>query len=159
GDGDEPHLDRDLEVLQAAKLAEQVGDLFVDLGRVPDDQADAEEERDDRPGGPRLLVEPSTAATAAEAAAQAVRGGDVIPGAVGHLPGPRGDRRRDELDQRGHVDLGPIALVRAQPAQGGRRRVLRGRVIDRGRLHTAWALVDRGWAGRVLHRRRQGRVG
>ena len=45
GDGDEPDLDRDLKVLEPAELPEQVGDLLVDLRRVPDDQADAEEER------------------------------------------------------------------------------------------------------------------
>ena len=46
--GDEPDFDRDLEVLEPAELAEQVGDLVVDLRRVADDQADAEVERRDR---------------------------------------------------------------------------------------------------------------
>ena len=51
-DRDEPDLDRDLEVLEPAELAEQVGDLLVDLRRVADDQADAEEERRDRTDRP-----------------------------------------------------------------------------------------------------------
>ena len=53
---DEPDLDRDLEVLQSPELAEQVGHLVVDLRRVADDQADAEEERRDGTGRTRLDV-------------------------------------------------------------------------------------------------------
>src|SRR6185312_337610 len=49
-DGDEPDLDRDLQVLEPPELLEQLGDLLVDLGRVADDQADAEQERRDRAG-------------------------------------------------------------------------------------------------------------
>ena len=52
---DEPDLDRDLKVLEPAKLPQQVGDLLVHLGRVLDDQADAEEERHDRTGLPLLV--------------------------------------------------------------------------------------------------------
>ena len=58
--GDEPDLDRDLEVLEPAELAEQVGDLFVDLRRVADDQADAQVERRDR-ARRRGVVEPPPA--------------------------------------------------------------------------------------------------
>ena len=69
-DRDEPDFDRHLKVLEPAKLAEQVGDLVVNFGRVLDDQADAEEERDDRTRLP-LLIE-AAACIAAEAAAQAI---------------------------------------------------------------------------------------
>ena len=68
-DRDEPDFDRHLKVLQPAKLAEQVGDLLVHFGRVLDDQADAEEERNDRTRLPLLI---DAAGVAAEAAAQAV---------------------------------------------------------------------------------------
>ncbi len=47
-DGDEPDLDRDLQVLEPAELAEEVDDVVVDLRRVADDQADVQEERRDR---------------------------------------------------------------------------------------------------------------
>ena len=59
-DRDEPDFDRDLKVLEPAELAEQVGDLVVDFRRVLDDQADAQEERDDRTRLP-LLVEAAAA--------------------------------------------------------------------------------------------------
>ena len=39
GQRDEPHFDRHLQVLQAAKLLEQVRDLLVHFLRLADDQA------------------------------------------------------------------------------------------------------------------------
>ena len=51
-------------ILQPAKLAEQVGDLVVNFGRVFDDQADAEEEGNDCTGLPLGI---DTAGIAAEA--------------------------------------------------------------------------------------------
>ena len=54
-DRDEPDFNRDLKVLEPAKLAQQVGDLFMDFRRVLDDQADAEEERYDRTWLPLLI--------------------------------------------------------------------------------------------------------
>ena len=67
--GDESDFDRDLEVLEPAELAEQVGDLVVDLRRVADDQADAQVERRDRAD---RLGGVEAAGVAAEAAAHAV---------------------------------------------------------------------------------------
>ena len=42
---DEPHLDRHLQVLQAAKLLQQIGDLLVHPLRLADDQAQVGRER------------------------------------------------------------------------------------------------------------------
>ena len=42
---DEPHLDRHLQVLQAAELFQQVGDLLVNVLRLADDQAQVRRER------------------------------------------------------------------------------------------------------------------
>ncbi len=78
----------------------------MNLSRVLDDQADAEEERHDRTRLPLLI---DAARVAAEAAAQAVSRRRVLAVAVLHVPGARSDRRRDQLDDRRHVDLGPLA--------------------------------------------------
>ena len=87
---DEPDLDRDLKVLQPPELPEQVGDLVVDLGRVADDQADAQEERHDRADRLPLVVD--AAGIAAEAAAQAVGRGDCRCPSDLDPPGARRDR-------------------------------------------------------------------
>ena len=137
-DGDESDLDRDLQVLEPAELAEQVGDLLVDLGRVADDQADAQEERrdgTDRPG------DIETAGIAAERTAQSVRLGDIGARSVVDLPGARRDRRRDQLDQRRQVNPPPVAVVAVTPQPTGvcRAGFARGRVAHRvepaGRPH------------------------
>ena len=41
GDGDEPDLDRDFQVLQAPQGLQQVGDLLLDVRRLVDDQGHA----------------------------------------------------------------------------------------------------------------------
>ena len=66
-DCDESDFDRHLEVLEPTKLTQQVSDLVVNLRRMLDDQADAQEEGNDRSGLPALRVEP--AGVAAESAA------------------------------------------------------------------------------------------
>src|SRR5207248_6310462 len=83
-DGDKPDLDRDLEILEPAQLAEQVGDLVVDLRRVADDQADAQEERRDGADGPGGI---DSAGIPAEAAPEAIGRGDIRPAIVVDFPG------------------------------------------------------------------------
>ena len=156
-DGDEPDLDRDLKVLEPAELAEQVGDLLVDLGRVADDQADAEEERDDRAGRPLLLVDPAAAA-AAESAAQARRPTETswpelsvtrqVPGAIdvvmSWISGVMSTCGRSPLVVPSPLDGEAVGVCAAASSAC--------------RLHAARALVEVGRAGRSLHGRRLGRV-
>ena len=88
-DGDEPDFDGDLKVLKPPELAEQVGDLLMDLGRVPDDQADAEEEGNDRAGRTFWASMPPPAPPpppgATEPLAEAIGRGDVL---ARSRPGP-----------------------------------------------------------------------
>ena len=56
---------------------------------------------------------PRSTSSATETAAQPVGRGEVLARAVLNSPGARCDRRRDELDQRRHVNLGTLALVHA----------------------------------------------
>ncbi len=112
-DGDEADLDGDLEVLQPPELAEQVGDLLMDLGRVADDQADAQEERNDRSGRTLLRIDASSGTASrrtTEPLAEAIGRGDVLARAVLNAPGTRRDRRRDELNERRHINIGTLAL-------------------------------------------------
>ena len=106
---DEPHLDGDLKVLKPSELAQQVGDLFVHLGSVLDDQADAEEERHDRTRLPHVV---DAALVAAEPTAHPEGRRNLVAVAVLNVPGAGSDRSRDQLHDRHQVDHRPFALGR-----------------------------------------------
>ena len=159
-EGDEPDLDRDLQVLEPAELPEQVGDLVVDLGRVADDQADAEKERGDR--ADRLRLVEAAGVAAAESGTHAVGPGGFVARGVVDSPGPRRDRGGDQLDQWGHVHLGPLARGRRRAAAADDRGGAVGQ-CDRLRLEVVRVGLGRGlrvivrlrigWVARGLARR------
>ena len=105
-DRDEPDLDRDLKVLQPAKLFEEVGHLVMDLRRMANDQADAEEERCDGADRRAVVDAAGTSASATtETATHAVGRGGFLTVLIVHLPASWSDGCADELDQRRHVDI------------------------------------------------------
>ncbi len=112
-DGDEADLDRDLQVLEPPQLTEQVGHLVVDLRRVADDQADAQEERRDGTDGPGDIKTAGIAA--AEGTAESVGLGDIRTLPVVDLPGARRDRGGDQLDHRRHVNPPTLGFLHAHP--------------------------------------------
>ena len=110
-------------IAQSSQLAQQVGDLVVDLRRVRDDQADAQEERRDRPDRPR------PGGTGAWLDGYS-RDGEFLLPAVVDGPRPPGDRRGDQVDDRAHVDDASIRDGRLPRYDGPRNGLRQDQIAD-----------------------------
>ena len=121
---DEPHLDRHLQVLQPPQLIEQVGDLFVNLLRLADHQAEIGLEGHHRP----LAADGVPAGWGHRLLNQVNEGLEVGLGAAGFAERRRG--RGASATHRSSLQLAQYARVGAA-APGCRRQ--------------AHAVGDAGW--------------
>ena len=144
GERDEPHLDRDLEVLEAAELFEEVRDLLVHLLRLADDEAQIGLERPDRARAslrvPGLLGH--------RALDQIHEGLKVLLPATRRRWAERNRRRRAghwrasaaqlQLGERGGIERA-VAACPSGIDSGGSRADLHGKIVPHGDLVVAIA--------------------